>query len=463
MLLVRLFSKQDFATYRQTILIYTMAAPLLGMGLAQSVMYFLPTAERKERGGLILEAVIPLLFAGIVYYLAILLGGNYLIAQVWDNPRLAQTLLIMAPVGVFMLANQCLAPSLIATNHVTLAALFGVVSGISLAVATAITTWFLPEIEVALATQIVVHLILFVVAAGIFRKNFSMRLPKLSGSRKQLEYGIPLGLSSAVAILSRSVDRAMVSTYCKLEQFAEFDRGAMELPLVNVVTGSMNSILLVDYRVMLEDGRVDEILPLLHRAIKKSAAILLPAMFFLLCLAPEFMVCLYGQEYKASYPVFQIYLLLLPCRTLVFSSIALAAGKTRELAIVPIVTIIANIILNYLAIQMFGHIGCAMATVFVVYFVSAYGRALIAQRILNCSLSEFIPWAMFGKISVLSLIPLIPVVAFLGLSNIQNEWLRLIGSFIIYSTFLMPLFWRFGYVDPNAIAARIKRFFPNNI
>ena len=57
--LVRLFSKEDFASFRQTLLVFTMLAPFIGMGLSRSIVYHMPTAAKNQRGAIILEAILP--------------------------------------------------------------------------------------------------------------------------------------------------------------------------------------------------------------------------------------------------------------------------------------------------------------------------------------------------------------------------------------------------------------------
>ena len=47
--LSRLFSKADYATYRQTILAYTFAAPFAMLGFQQALYYFLPREQARPR------------------------------------------------------------------------------------------------------------------------------------------------------------------------------------------------------------------------------------------------------------------------------------------------------------------------------------------------------------------------------------------------------------------------------
>lgn len=455
--LVRIFSKEDFATFRQTSLVFRMLAPLLGMGLARSIVYHMPTADKNRRGAIILEAVFPLFITGLCYYGFMILGGSRLAADLWNNPRLESTLIIFAPIALLSLTRATLAPSLIASQKVFLAAVIGVISGISVALISTVVALFWPQLEITLFSQILVHGCVFLVSLVIVLRNFSFEKPTLTGMSSHLAFGLPLCLSTTVAILSRNMDRAMVSSMCSLDQFAIFDRGAFELPLIAVVTGSMTTILLVDYRPLCEQGRMDEILRLLHRSVQSSALFLMPAMCFMFAFAPELMVCMFGSGYQESSTVFRLYLLLLPNRTIVFGSIALAAGKTKELAMAAICALLANMVLSYFAISWFGYVGGAASTLIVFYFVNGVLRATIAKNALGCSMLELLPIKTVFTAIFLSLIPLIPTFICLYLFGKTTPAIKLSLGAAIYLPGLLAIYWRQGHFTPSKLRRYLSR------
>ncbi len=461
--LSRKFSKTDWATYRQSFLVYTMAAPLLGMGLSKALFYFLPANEERNRG-LLLENLIPLIFTGTCYLLFILLGGNLLIARLFGNPALEGTLLILAPLAIFSLIAGCVGPCLIASERVLTAAIFNLATQTAFLVFVFMAVFYSPTVHAAVWGRIIAAGLIFVAAIWVTLSVCRNGRPSIQGIGPQLAYGLPLGLSTMVNTFSRNIDRTMVSGYCTEPEYATFDNGALELPLVGSITGSMTSILIVDYRKMLDAGGQErQILGLLHRAMIKSATILIPCMFFLLLTAPEFMVCMFGDKYLDSAPVFRVYLLLLPVRTLTFSSIALAAGKTKLLACVPIVTVGINVVLNYFAIRHMGYIGCAFATVLVIYFVGTLGRALIATNVLGCSLLDFIPWSSIGLLMVIGASATFPMIVFRSIFTIGNPWLLLPTSGAIYLFSVTPMLCHFGFVNPQDIYDRLRKVLPGSI
>ena len=82
--LSRVFNKQDYATYRQTILAYRFVAPLLILGLPQALYYFLPDEKKRPRG-VLYENMILLTVLAILFSLFLLCGGNRLLAWRFNN------------------------------------------------------------------------------------------------------------------------------------------------------------------------------------------------------------------------------------------------------------------------------------------------------------------------------------------------------------------------------------------
>ena len=91
MVLARVLSKADLATYRQTMLAYDVVLPLLSLGLASGIYYFLPT-EKNRRRGVVLEGLLLMAGMGLLYAIFIAAGGNHLLAKRFSNPAIVATL-----------------------------------------------------------------------------------------------------------------------------------------------------------------------------------------------------------------------------------------------------------------------------------------------------------------------------------------------------------------------------------
>jgi len=63
--LTRVFSKPDYATFRQTLLTYTFAAPFVMLGMNRALYFFLPSERERPRTWLV-ENLLLLALAGAV-------------------------------------------------------------------------------------------------------------------------------------------------------------------------------------------------------------------------------------------------------------------------------------------------------------------------------------------------------------------------------------------------------------
>ncbi len=100
--LSRLFTKEDYATYLQTMLVYTFVAPFLTLGLPNALYFFLP-GERTRSRAILIENLLILAVVGCVFSVCLACGGGRLLAWRFHNPALSQTLLILAPFALFAL------------------------------------------------------------------------------------------------------------------------------------------------------------------------------------------------------------------------------------------------------------------------------------------------------------------------------------------------------------------------
>ncbi len=125
--LTRVFSKLDYATYRQTLLAYTFAVPFVTLGLDRTLYFFLPGEKERPRA-LLVENLLLLTVAGGILSLFLLLGGNHLLARRLNNPDLATILLLLIPYPLLMLPASALNACLMARDRTQQVAGFNVAS-----------------------------------------------------------------------------------------------------------------------------------------------------------------------------------------------------------------------------------------------------------------------------------------------------------------------------------------------
>ncbi len=399
MVLARLFTKQDYAAYRQTLLSYQVLEPFLRLGLPSALLYFLALEKQRARG-VVIENMMMLAAGGAAISLFLVAGGNRLLAAWFDNPALERTLLIFAPYPLVMLPACAMEACLVARDRIPMAAVYNVTSRLLVLAAVLVPVCLVRTLSAAVAGLTIGSVGMGLIALGLmFRAcGEGEARPTAAGMRGQLSYGIPVGLALLVDRVGRDLDKVLVSALCGPAVFAVYVNGAMEIHFIAVITGSVISVLVVDYVALHAQGRKDEIVRLVHAATVKCGLVLIPLMFLLLLTAKDVMRILYGPAYEDSAGVFRIYLLLLPARTLTFEALLRATGHSRLILIQAVLALAVNAAVSWLAILLFGPLGAAAVTVGVVYLVQVPYNLLVLPRILQIGAARLLPWSDMTKL-----------------------------------------------------------------
>jgi O-antigen/teichoic acid export membrane protein len=456
MILARVFAKEDYATYRQSLMIYTFAAPILSLGLPQAIYYFMPNQPDRKRN-ILANNMATLALTGSLLTAFLLFGGSDFLAKQFNNPELAKTLRVMAWYPLFMFPVSGLGACLMVNNRVKQVASYNIISRIVMfvTVITPVFIWRTPFAGVVgfvLAAAVVMGpalwLMLRAADTGIYR-------PDLSGIKEQLRFAVPLGLAGIIGQLSVNLDKILVSKFFDPETFAVYVNGAMEIPLIGMITGSATAVLLPDITRMLGTGKNEEALALWKRAAVKCATIIFPVMGFLMVMAPELMALLYGEKYVGSAVPFRIYLLLLPIRIAFFGTIFMGAGKSHLVLTMSAVALLLKIPISIYLVQRIGYLGPAVATVLVVYLWGKAFDVFWARRLLKTSYREILPYRDLSK--MLLAIFVASVVAFAtSLLCVYNLYAKMMLCACIYGACVMLLFNRLGVIKIKQVVMLVK-------
>jgi O-antigen/teichoic acid export membrane protein len=258
-------------------------------------------------------------------------------------------------------------------------------------------------------------------------------------------------MAATIGVFERSVDKLMVAAMASPEQFAVYVNGALEIPLIGIITGSVTSVLIPEYTRLYAEGRLGDIVTLMHRAMTSCALVILPVMAFLFVVADDLMVVLFGPAYAGSAAPFRVYLLLLPVRTLTFGALFMAMGQGRHILVQTIITLAVNIPLNWLAIRLFGTIGAAIASAIAVYLVSLPYIFVQLRRQLGCPIRRLVPWR---KLCEIAFVCGAAVVLATAARCAVHGWLPLSALLVVGLTFFTATWYFFRYfssVDPFTI------------
>jgi O-antigen/teichoic acid export membrane protein len=275
---------------------------------------------------------------------------------------------------------------------------------------------------------------------------------------EMVKYSVPLGFSGMLGLITLQLDKIIVSSMCTPEEFAIYANGAIEIPLIGIITGSIATVILADMTIMCQQKNHDKALMLFHRASLRSASVLLPAMCFLMITADQFIITVYSVKYIQSVPPFRLYLLILPVRIVVYGSAIMALGMTRFILIRSIFDLIINAILSVILVRVLGYIGAVIATILTLYLWSVPFNLRIISKGFN--------------IRVISVIPLLDLAILLGcsflfipliflhylLSNIHAAFHFILSAFFYWPPTLLLLY-KMNYINvPQKLATIMPKY-----
>lgn len=453
-ILTRILTKPDYAAYMQTFLTYRFVAPFLSLGLPMALYYFLPLDQEHRQsvlsGNLLLLFCMGFLFLGFMWC-----GGNSLIAKRFDNPILSKLLLIFGPYAIFVLPTRAINACLVSCNRIKTLTVFNVASRLlAFAFIVCLALFLLspygPVIGAVAAAFLLFFPAIFLMYRAVRGNNW---LPDKNNMWAQLKYSVPLGLASTIGTISINLDKVLVSAMCASEDFAVYVNGAMEIPLIGVITGSVMSILIPEFAVMYQRKNNKEILALWHRAMVKCALLILPIMVFLFIMAPEVMRLLFSAKYTDSAMPFRIYLLLLPVRITQFGSIFMASNRNSLIVYRSAIGLVFNFILSVVMIRTVGYIGAAIATVLVIYMWGTPYNLFFIGKILNEGISNILPYRLLTNIFLMNILAAFVLILKVGLD--MSDLIKLVSLGCLYVLAIGLLYWsnRWIYIKNGKLAS----------
>ncbi len=441
--LSRVFDKVDYATYRQTLLVYQFSGPLLALGLPAALFYFLPGETSRIRA-VLLENLILLGALGGSFSLFLVLGGNVFIAEQFSNPELEETLLVFALYPVLFLPTTAVSAVLVVQEKVQWLFLHTVATRLSRLFLVLGVVWLCAAGPLgAVGAMTVSGGIVF--ASGIYLMlravpRSEVSRPTLRGMSSQLKYAVPIGLALMLEKLAMGIDQVLVSALCSPREFAVFVNGAMEIPFIRMITVPATAVVLPELVAFYKNNQRGEALELWRKAARKVSVVLLPIGGVLFVIAPELMAVLYSSEYIESSRPLRIYLLLLPARLIFFGAIFQAAGRTDLILKRAIGTLVLNTLVSYPLIYYFGIEGAAWGTVIVFWgYVIPYCIGY-CSRLLEVKWFQLMPYRQVGLMILMMIVAGVVATALQQLLPFENALVVAMTTTAMFLVFLGPPF-----------------------
>jgi len=407
--LVRIIDQGEFGTYRQGMVVFSTIAGIVGVDLAASLFYFIPKSGLSGRPGVVAQTVFGTFGLAFLISIVMLVGAGP-IARAFHNPELAPIIRILSAYP-FVERIAVLTPAfMIAVDRPVRAGVYSVLSSVSWLGSVVATfalglnmQWVLGISMTAMGLVSVVSLIDMVQAAGGWKWRIDYAL-----MWEQVQYVWPLWVTATVAVLNVEIGKIIISSAFSPAVFAVYSCGAIELPVIALVTGSLSTAILPNMVNLSAEGRVTAAMDVWHEATRKCSFLIFPCFAFFLWSSADLMVLLYGAGYAlAAYPFF-VYLFRLPLRAAVYGSVFRAFGQTRPIAVATVISLVVNTLVS-VALTVLGRgtmlafIGPSIGAVAASFVGVSYYLWRISG-ITGLPIGRVMRWRELGQIMVVSLL-----------------------------------------------------------
>ncbi|PCI66334.1 MAG: hypothetical protein COB38_10285 [Gammaproteobacteria bacterium] len=458
--LTRYFTKYEYGTYIQVMLIANTMIYLAIFGIPSSVYYFLPRSKEKKR---MMKNTISLLFLVSILVSICIYFSMDVLSDKMNNPNLTAYAWLIAAFILFQIPIKLYEPFMISTKNIMR---FIAINGsfnlgfLLVILIPVLLGWELREVLVSLLYFFVAQLIaVYVMIFYTYKQLEDDPDGEKYEVNKQISYSLPIGFSGAISQLGVAVDKVIVSGYYDPEMLAVYTRGAMEIPMLNVISNSLGNILMPRFVEEYRLGNIDAVVKLWHSSIKMMAMFIYPALVFFLLTADHLIPFLFTDAYIDSVIIFQVYTLGLITRITSYDAIVRAVGKTKILFKMAMLAVFLNVSFTVALIELIGIVGAPLATV-IVGTTLRFGYLLIITKILDINMVSVFPWISLGKLLLSSGVAALIVLPILTLDLTHFQMLALSGS--VYSViYLIAL--RFSNALGQSEKKSIRRLLPKRL
>ncbi len=381
--LARLLTKADYGAFSQVITLYAIMSLIFQVGIPQSLYYFMPRLPAEEKRGFALQGAFLLAAQGAVISAILYFGADF-IGRAWNSPELPPLLRAFAPYPILMLPIVAMENVLVILNRAATVAAFNALAKLMQFTVVVTPIWFGAAMVSSVRLWVILAGVELVVAMLLMQmpmRGLPVRF-RLGHLRDQYVYALPFGLAAFFGAFAYYADKIMVNVLRGPEQYAVYVNGAIELPVVGVISVAVTMSITPSLVAYAKEGRQAEFLQLWYRAQEKVAVILFALLGWLIFFAPEAVTLLFSRKYAEAALLFQIFLLLVPARLCSFQSIMVPLRLNWAYASVQVVQSSLAYVLCGILLSQFGLVGAAVGAVVTVYTaIAIYG--LVSARALG--------------------------------------------------------------------------------
>jgi O-antigen/teichoic acid export membrane protein len=377
LVIVRLFTQEEFGAYKQAFMVVNTAVITLPFSFVLSAFYFLP--RRQDASGSVIFTVI-LHYAAVscaaVTVLAVFPGLLTAIVGKAEMASLAP--LVGAVIGLWVFSS--LLESIATANQdVYHSTIFVVCAQFTKALLLAGSAFVFGSVRSVLYAAVVQGVLQSCILLWYVHKcyPFYWRHWDRELAAAQFRYVLPLGFINLVVIFQGDLHNYVVAHSFSTADYAIYAIGTAQLPLLGILRDSIFTVMQPRLNELHHRDERGAMLAVVLRSWRTLALVLAPAFVFLMLLSREVITIMYTSQYVGSAPIFRLNLTLLLLSVFIADPVLRTFAEYRYWFVrVRLISLAGQIGLSFICVRYFGMAGALIAM-----FVTAIAERLVVIRL----------------------------------------------------------------------------------
>ncbi len=233
--------------------------------------------------------------------------------------------------------------------------------------------------------------------------------------RDQLQFCIPSGIASLLAMLNRNISNVIVARLLGTVALAQYAIGRFGEPVVATVRSSVSSVILPE---MVRKNRGSVALALWQKGTVVNTIMLFPVVVLVARYAQPLVTMVFGPSYATAALIMQIYMLVVIRECFDFAPALRAVNRTRPLVESNVAGLLTCGVAMLLLIPIAGLAGAMFAFVIASYVDASWlaWRTLAAYEV---GIGELLPWRSIAKTAAAA--------AMAGVLIVSSVWTDVFG------------------------------------
>lgn len=399
--LARCLGTESFGAFQQ-VFMFSAFFMILTMGIPETLYFFLPRISDEEKKSLLGQTLVILFAIGILSAALIWIFAPFL-SGMQKTPEIMRNLRLFGVYGAFLVASSFADPVFIYFKRTKYLFLLSAVHGVFFIILTFWEYFSKADVYYLFLSMSIFGVFKYAAALAFLFKTSPGKEPvKFSLGRKmfflQLGFSLPIALSNSIDIISKWMDKYVVSFIFGPGSLGIFTVGAIEIPFISVIVSSIYNVVTPALSTYYKNNEIDRFVKLNEGTLMVTSKIIWPMAAYLFIFADHIVPLIFKSTYAGAVEPFRIYLLMIPLRITSFGSVLIALGKPRYVLLTALAAMIMNAVLSIVLAYKVGFVGPAIATVISTYFHAIVLYYLIVKT-LKTGFLAMLPLRFFLQIS----------------------------------------------------------------